>query len=1478
MVKYYLLGTLLLPTDENILTPLKTALESLVNNQWIRIEDIDGASSIVWCSDEAVRNGTSGGNELRNCLGIVLAWVYSENSRCNASYTLDSLLDTSTAACASQRQGWPSAISTRNMLKDRGMITELFNYQLAAVEFMVKRENFENSIESVHAVERGWRQLSSELAWHPVTGVVCDVKAIQVPAVKGGCLFDEVGLGKTIITLSLVLLRPSPSPIVPPSFEEPLTTTVSMRPDLRCICGQIKKNCEILVCTKCGRPHHKVCWSQGYDQCLACEILAAETNLIRGKTLIVCPTAIVGQWIQEAQRHAPRLKVLRYWGIKKMQENNLKNDQRQERLNEARPSKMSTYDVVLCTYDVFTKEYVNTQTNIHKVYALLKSPLRVIHWHRVVLDEAQMVEKSASNATKLALELHADFRWCVSGTPTQNGLSVNRAFFDLISLLLFLGAFNSRAEATQCLAHCAHFSSFLARYQDLDHLVFDYEAVSKLMARIAWRATKTAVGEHVLKIPQIYTIEHTLDFTQVESIFYNDNKRRIAKQVASLPVVKKRSQDIHAICAQVAPHLQALRQACCHPSAVTSSNKKRKHVDNNGKEFLFLTLDQVHTNLCLGARIDLENEHRALILQRNALAGLVHLKAQKDKNLLVYKHAALLYTCTLNEINETRGCVEVIGDVELIDENTAFRRQSYERGAWVSLTAGYTRIDTEHSVRLVAIAVKAKSTPLPIVLQVKTSLEIYEPVTIHKCRTSEDSFQIFVVRWSGSDARPRGREWRIKCEHEIAIRLFQAETDADVHTELHAVHNLLRVLESPYFIAEEHENSSMIEDWPWTKFLAQEIQNNRDELRQQRTRLENTELKYYKSVHKTQYALLMDALQKSEVHSEDWREPRRLRVQIHNYGGWHRFLEDKLRRPLELREMHADPRVVQWLNMPNIEFMCNRIACDFAELDFKRDTCLNQIKALTTEPSLEEMQNNFNCQFCRSDHFATGPKCSHCKLREQLDSLESSLFFFKQQRQDGVGRFVEESLEGGAPVWRAGRAAGAHAVRHGNSFARESLALMALEALASISDDQNEAKAEVAARRARMSELSLINKLWKCHHDLLSELDTLRGAKLTSEFANSQEEINEASPDLQRTLLLRSDVMLDDRILKTVHDLEDALKKFRSAKSQLTFKLNKLNPDDDQSTEVQYPIHLDVLEKALGCRSTEILQLPVLEQENTMQIDDEAANDDLDKETCMFCLEHLPPSRRAVLSICSHELCCNCVEKEIKRAGGIKCGLCREWHTRDDVLVPRAVKSAGSKHVRTFGTKLSTIVAHVEKEVQKGDKVLIFSEFDTVNDIFAAALKDRNLMYEQPKSCNTKNWQDIIFRFHSDPMLSILVLNVRTAAAGLNITAANHVFFTHPLLHKSDELQAIGRCHRLGQTKPVYLHHYFVADTIEPILRTVTNELHSQQSSASHHTRHASGQANVARAVAEIFQSPEDIQKFFDLTADDIYQSQKPTT
>ena len=62
----------------------------------------------------------------------------------------------------------------------------------------------------------------------------------------------------------------------------------------------------------------------------------------------------------------------------------------------------------------------------------------------------------------------------------------------------------------------------------------------------------------------------------------------------------------------------------------------------------------------------------------------------------------------------------------------------------------------------------------------------------------------------------------------------------------------------------------------------------------------------------------------------------------------------------------------------------------------------------------------------------------------------------------------------------------------------------------------------------------------------------------------------------------------------------------------------------------------------------------------------------------------------------------------------------------------------------------------------------------------------------------------------------VLILQIQSGCEGLNLQSFNEVYFVSPHWNPAVEDQAIARCHRMGQTKPVHVFRFQMAGLIEP--------------------------------------------------------------
>ncbi len=79
----------------------------------------------------------------------------------------------------------------------------------------------------------------------------------------------------------------------------------------------------------------------------------------------------------------------------------------------------------------------------------------------------------------------------------------------------------------------------------------------------------------------------------------------------------------------------------------------------------------------------------------------------------------------------------------------------------------------------------------------------------------------------------------------------------------------------------------------------------------------------------------------------------------------------------------------------------------------------------------------------------------------------------------------------------------------------------------------------------------------------------------------------------------------------------------------------------------------------------------------------------------------------------------------------------------------------------------------------------------------------------------------IILTIFSSQDKRIFLLSLKVASLGLNLTAADRVILLDPWYNPSIEAQAIDRCVRFGQTKPVKVMRLYVVGSMEDRLREI---------------------------------------------------------
>ena len=137
-------------------------------------------------------------------------------------------------------------------------------------------------------------------------------------------------------------------------------------------------------------------------------------------------------------------------------------------------------------------------------------------------------------------------------------------------------------------------------------------------------------------------------------------------------------------------------------------------------------------------------------------------------------------------------------------------------------------------------------------------------------------------------------------------------------------------------------------------------------------------------------------------------------------------------------------------------------------------------------------------------------------------------------------------------------------------------------------------------------------------------------------------------------------------------------------------------------------------------------------------------------------------------------------------------------------------------------SKLDRILELLEDIQILGEKALVFSYLLAPLDGLEPRLKAHRIPFERiDGSMDRAERENALARFKRDPDAVTLLASSRVASEGLTLTEANHVIFVNRWWNPSANRQAEDRVLRIGQDRPVTIHHLITQNTIEDRLEAI---------------------------------------------------------
>ena len=173
--------------------------------------------------------------------------------------------------------------------------------------------------------------------------------------------------------------------------------------------------------------------------------------------------------------------------------------------------------------------------------------------------------------------------------------------------------------------------------------------------------------------------------------------------------------------------------------------------------------------------------------------------------------------------------------------------------------------------------------------------------------------------------------------------------------------------------------------------------------------------------------------------------------------------------------------------------------------------------------------------------------------------------------------------------------------------------------------------------------------------------------------------------------------------------------------------------------------------------------------------------------------------------------------------------MCKADLTGKDLLVMNLKKEENKEEtnplIKKYGSKLGKIISIIRHLVsQEESRIIIFSQWDDMLTLIGKTLAENGI-----ENCFVKGnvWSrnSAISKFKAGKTNDgndnkVIMLSLKNAASGTNLTEATHIFFVEPINATKEETraiegQAIARACRVGQKQKIMLMRVLIEKTIE---------------------------------------------------------------
>ena len=253
-----------------------------------------------------------------------------------------------------------------------------------------------------------------------------------------------------------------------------------------------------------------------------------EENRIKGQSLVVCPTTLLGNWVKELHGFAPSLNVSVYHGPDR-------------KLDEKA-------DIIITTFAVL-------RIDIEEI--------KKKSWGLLVIDEAQNIKNPDTSQTLAVKSLKAEFKIAMTGTPVENRLTELWSIFDFINK----GYLGSLREFQK------RYAVPIEKFKQTNRAEKLKLSISPFVLR-RLKTDKSVISD----LPEKVVLDEYCYLSKTQAALYESTLNSIMGQIAEAQGINRRGMIFKLI--------TALKQICNHPFQYKKSGEMTKDVSGKCDKFI----------------------------------------------------------------------------------------------------------------------------------------------------------------------------------------------------------------------------------------------------------------------------------------------------------------------------------------------------------------------------------------------------------------------------------------------------------------------------------------------------------------------------------------------------------------------------------------------------------------------------------------------------------------------------------------------------------------------------------------------------------------------------------------------------------------------------------------------------------------------------------------------------------------------------